>query len=89
MKHWKRLFYYLIINVMVSACTMVSVLYLWQNYQSEIPFLNVANPLALITPLSPRALFPNYGSQSETPVPAITEVLATETPVQEEPAIYC
>jgi LysM repeat protein len=71
MRHWKRLFYYLIINVLVSACTVVTVLYLWQNYQSEIPFLNVVNPLAMITPLSPRSLFPDYESQFETPEPTV------------------
>lgn len=86
MRHWKRLFYYLVINVMVSACTMVSVLFLWQNYQSEIPFLNNVNPLAMITPLSPRSLFPNYESQAATPEPTVEVVLATETPVLEEPA---
>ena len=86
MRHWKRLFYYLVINVMVSACTMVTVLFLWQNYQSEIPFLNDVNPLAMITPLSPRSLFPNYDSQPETPEPTLAVVLATETQVLEEPA---
>ena len=86
MRHWKRLFYYLVINVMVSACTMVSVLFLWQNYQSEIPFLNDVNPLAMITPLSPRSLFPNYESQTATPEPTVEAVLATEIPVLEEPA---
>lgn len=86
MRHWKRLFYYLVINVMVSACTMVSVLFLWQNYQSEIPFLNDVNPLAMITPLSPRSLFPNYESQAATPEPTVEVVLATEIPVLEEPA---
>jgi len=85
MRHWKRLFYYLIINVIVSACTMVSVLYLWQNYQSEIPFLNEANPLALITPLSPRALFLNYEPQADTPEPTAAVAAVTETPVLEEP----
>lgn len=86
MKHWKRLFYYLVINVMVSACTMVTVLLLWQNYQSEIPFLNDVNPLAMITPLSPRSLFPNYEFQPETPEPTFAVVLATDIPVLEEPA---
>ena len=86
MRHWKRLFYYLVINVMVSACTMVSVLFLWQNYQSEIPFLNDVNPLAMITPLSPRSLFPNYESQTATPEPTVEAALATEIPVLEEPA---
>ena len=85
MRHWKRLFYYLVINVLVSACTVVTVLYLWQNYQSEIPFLNQVNPLAMITPLSPRALFPNYESQAETPEPTEPMVLATETPTPQKP----
>lgn len=31
MRHWKRLFYYLIINVMVSACTVLLVLSLWDR----------------------------------------------------------
>jgi LysM repeat protein len=31
MKQWKRLAYYLIINVLVSACTTVAVLYLWDR----------------------------------------------------------
>ena len=86
MRHWKRLFYYLVINVLVSACTVVTVLYLWQNYQSEIPFLNQVSPLAMITPLSPKALFPGYGSPSETPEATAAVVLATENPIQAEPA---
>jgi len=83
---FKFLFYYLVINVLVSACTVVTVLYLWQNYQSEIPFLNQVNPLAMITPLSPKALFPGYGSPSETPEATAAVVLATENPIQAEPA---
>jgi LysM repeat protein len=62
------------------------VLFLWQNYQSEIPFLNDVNPLAVITPLSPRSLFPNYESQAAAPEPTVEVVLATEIPVLEEPA---
>ncbi|MGB7093018.1 MAG: LysM peptidoglycan-binding domain-containing protein [Anaerolineales bacterium] len=85
MRHWKRLFYYLIINVLVSACTVVTVLFLWQNYQSEIPFLNNVNPLAMITPLSPKSLFPGYESQGETPEPTAVAVIATEIPAQVEP----
>lgn len=86
MKRWKRLFYYLTINVLVSACTMVTILYVWQNYQAEIPLLNTINPLAIITPLSPRALFPDYASQIDTPEPTIVALVATETPAQVEPA---
>jgi LysM repeat protein len=86
MRHWKRLFYYLVINVMVSACTVVTVLFLWQNYQSEIPFLNDVNPLAMITPLSPQALFQDFNSQADTPEPTEQEEIPTATPlVQESP----
>jgi LysM repeat protein len=86
MKRWKRLFYYLTINVLVSACTMVTILYVWQNYQSEIPFLGTINPLAIVTPLSPRALFPDYESQIDTPEPTTVALVATEAPTQVEPA---
>jgi len=85
MRHWKRLFYYLTINVLVSSCTIITILFLWQNYQSQIPFLNDVNPLAMITPLSPRELFPEFDSQPETPEPTDVVVLATELPAQEEP----
>jgi LysM repeat protein len=89
MRHWKRLFYYLIINVFVSACTVVTVLALWQRYQPEIPFLGDVNPLALITPMSPQALFPDYVSAAETleptaiPVKVTTEPLPAETQMSE------
>jgi len=32
---WKRLFYYLLINILVSACTMVAVLYAWERYRPQ------------------------------------------------------
>lgn len=81
MRHWKRLFYYLIINVFVSACTVVTVLTLWQRYQPEIPFLGDVNPLALITPMSPRALFPDYVSAAETTEPTAVAIQATPEPL--------
>jgi hypothetical protein len=31
MKQWKRLIYYLLINVLVSACTTFAVLYIWDR----------------------------------------------------------
>ena len=85
MKHWKRLFYYLIINVFVSACTVITVLTLWQRYQPEIPFLGDINPLALITPLSPESLFSDYLSSVETIEPTSTPVQATAIPSEEQP----
>ncbi len=84
MRHWKRLFYYLIINMLVSACTMITVLILWQRYQPEIPPIVDLNPLALITPLSPRSLFTDYLSSVETIEPTATPIQATETPLEEQ-----
>jgi LysM repeat protein len=85
MRHWKRLFYYLIINVLVSACTVVTVLILWQRYQPEIPMLGDINPLALITPMSPGSLFPDYLSSGEIIEPTATANQATATPSEEQP----
>ncbi len=85
MRHWKRLFYYLIINVMVSACTVVTVLILWQHYQPEIPILRDVNPLALITPLSPGSLFPDYVSNVDIIEPTATPNQTTEFPPEELP----
>jgi LysM repeat protein len=84
MRHWKRLFYYLIINVFVSACTVVAVLTLWQRYQPEIPFIGDVNPLALITPMSPRALFPDYVSAVETPELTAVAIQTTPEPLPTE-----
>jgi LysM repeat protein len=86
MRHWKRLFYYLIINVFVSACTVLAVLTLWQRYQSEIPTLGVVNPIALLTPMTPRSLFPDYVSGVETVEPTDTPAPAIESPSEDRPA---
>lgn len=67
MRHWKRLFYYLIINVIVSACTVVGVLYYWERTHPDMPVFSQINPFAEFTPLPPRLLFPNFESPAETP----------------------
>jgi len=50
MKNAKRLFYYLMINVLVSACTVLVVLYAWQKLQpaGEEGGLAEENPLSLL-----------------------------------------
>ncbi|HJW90074.1 MAG TPA: LysM peptidoglycan-binding domain-containing protein [Anaerolineales bacterium] len=35
MRHWKRLLYYLLINIFVSACTVLVVLALWERMQPQ------------------------------------------------------
>lgn len=36
MQRWKRLFYYLLINVLVSACTIFVVLFIWDRLNSPV-----------------------------------------------------
>ena len=92
MRHWKRLFYYLIINVIVSACTVFAVLTYWERTHPEMPILSQVNPFAQITPMSPRALFPAYEPDEvtleNTPEPVVSTELpsaaqATDTPQAE------
>ena len=89
MRHWKRLFYYLIINVIVSACTVFAVLTYWERTHPEMPILSQVNLFAQITPMSPRALFPAYDTELEStpdPVEATglpAAIQATETPQAE------
>lgn len=87
MRHWKRLFYYLIINVLVSACTVFAVLTYWERTHPEMPILSQINPFALITPMSPQELFPDYASQAETIEPTSIPVGATETPPAAQPTM--
>ena len=44
MKQWKRLVYYLLINVLVSACTTVVVLYFWDR--THPPAIGGVQPVA-------------------------------------------
>lgn len=87
MKNWKRLFYYLVINVLVSACTVFAVLFYWERTHPDMPILSQINPFAQITPLPQRMLFPNYESPLETaeattiPVEAI-EIVANPSPTE-------
>lgn len=37
MKQWQRLFFYLVINILVSACTTVGVLFVWDQVYGPLP----------------------------------------------------
>jgi len=37
MKHWKRLLFYLILNVLISACTVLAVLFFWDQMRGPLP----------------------------------------------------
>ncbi len=71
MKQWKRLIYYLLLNVIVSACTVLAVLFVWDRTHSPLPgglFSPVARqqPTATTSPAAGGSL--SAGSQA-TPTP--------------------
>ena len=71
MKQWKRLIYFLLLNVLVSACTTMAVLFMWDRTHSPLPgglFSPVAaqQPTATISPPADGSL--SAGPQA-TPTP--------------------
>jgi LysM repeat protein len=76
MTRWKRLFYYLIINIAVSACTTLVVLTVWERTH---PFL--ADNGSLAARSQPSATIPpilaTFQAGTETPVPSPTQPLTT------------
>ncbi len=69
MTRWKRLFYYLIINALVSACVTLSVLTIWQRLH---PGSMSVDPVSLLLPSrTPLPTFP----PTDTPTPEPTEAL--------------
>jgi len=56
MNSWKRLFFYLALNVLVSACTVLAILFVWDQFSGPIPrgllpkALNGLSPAATPTP---------------------------------------
>jgi LysM repeat protein len=46
MRNWKRLFYYLFINILVSTCTVVTVLVLWDRARSGSRLMEQVPPLS-------------------------------------------
>ena len=87
MRRWKRLIYYLLINVLVSACTVVGVLALWERLRPS----GAAQQLAMQSELTPeltqlsfttpglegagaQAISPAQGQPTETPEPTAEEV---------------
>ncbi len=68
MKSWKRLFFYLLLNVLVSALTTLTVLWAWDYLRGTTPFnwlqplqrsiTGVATPSPSVEPNNPTALSP-------------------------------
>jgi LysM repeat protein len=88
MRHWKRLFYYLAINVLVSACTVVAVLAIWDRVRpgalptGEAPQAAQATSTAVAanpqtTPGTPAATRIGGTPENETPI-SPSEILSEE-----------
>lgn len=89
MKRWKRLFYYLLFNVLVSACTVVAVLTLWERTRPSMPVTGgLAATLLAKIPSQPVATKPLSDSSPLTPEsPTATStflVIATQTPSSDQ-----
>lgn len=68
MKQWKRLFFYLFLNVLVSACTVLVVLFLWDQMRGPIPRGLLPEAVQSIRPATVAATL----APGETPVPSLT-----------------
>ncbi len=71
MERWKRLIYYLLINVAVSACTLLAVLVIWERVNQ--PQVLTPPPIAQVSPTATTA--------------AVAENLPLKTPVQPVPSV--
>jgi LysM repeat protein len=69
MERWKRLIYYLLINVAVSACTILTVLFLWERF----------NPPQGLVPVTVTQVQPTGTTPVEDGIPLAAPPETTET----------
>jgi LysM repeat protein len=79
MKPWLRLLYYLMINVLVSACTTLAVLMIWDRDRTQTPAAPPAEPTtsafsALVTSTAVQALQTPGQTAAVTPSPTMVVV---------------
>lgn len=85
MRHWKRLLYYLMINVLVSACTVTAVLFIWERYTQRAGQEAQMLALARLNPSSTLVFATGSPQPGSTEGLAETESAGTEQPVEETP----
>ncbi len=82
MTRWKRLIYYLVLNVLVSACSMLAVLIVWDkihqgdNVKPNLAQINLLARTPTITPI--------ISVPTETPAPRATRAMRAYTVRQGE-----
>ena len=70
MKSWKRLLFYLTLNILVSVCTTLAVLFIWDQFSGPMPRNLLPKALAGLSPDSTAAPQPaNPGAQTPRPTP--------------------
>lgn len=75
MQRWKRLFYYLLLNIFVSACTTLTILTLWERSNNSLALdLSPARALELLLPASATIPAP---IETPLPLPTPTEAFLT------------
>ena len=82
MKQWKRLIYYLLLNVLVSACTITAVLFIWDRTHSPLPgglFSPVAQQQPTATAIPAGAAQPAGPQSTPTPVFIAYQVVDGDT----------
>jgi LysM repeat protein len=82
MKQWKRLIYYLLLNILVSACTITAVLFIWDRTHSPLPgglFSPVAQQRPTATASLVSAAQPVGPQASPTPVFIAYQVVDGDT----------
>jgi len=77
MKSWNRLFFYLLLNVLVSACTTLAVLFLWDQFSGPLP-----------RNLLPKALSNLSAPSTVTPVPEAAGTAQPQLTPTEEFLVY-
>jgi hypothetical protein len=71
MRQWRRLFFYIAINILVSACTVFTALYIWDQIYGPLP--RGLLPRALVSLRQPTATFPLSPQESTIPQASPTE----------------
>ena len=85
MRHWKRLLYYLMINVLVSACVVTAILFLWERYAQRAGLKAQMLALARLNPSITLVFTPGSPQAVSTESLAETEVTEDENPLEESP----
>ncbi len=70
MKSWKRLLFYLVLNILVSACTVLAVLFAWDQFNGPMPRNLLPRALSELASASTPSVQPvAQGSQVARPTP--------------------